>query len=124
MRLDLAYDSRFDPPAPVVPTAVEGPSGTRVLVPMLLDTGADCSLLPEAVTRRLHLPEVDRTTIAGVAGGRRRAAVCAAWLIVGSARVLSRVVAFEEEAILGRDVLEQIVTRLHGPQQRFTLSRK
>jgi predicted aspartyl protease len=123
MKLEIDYDPGFDPPAPVVPATAEGPSGDLVLVPMLIDTGADCTLLPEAVVRRLQLPQVDRMTIAGIAGGRRQAAVHAAWLAFGGVRLLARVVAFESEAILGRDLLAQLVTRLNGPRQKLTLSR-
>lgn len=123
MRLEVAYDSSFDPPAPVVPVTVEGTSGTLVLLPMLLDTGADCTLVPASVARRLHLPRVDTVTMAGVTGERRIVTVHAAWLRIGDARVLERVVAFEREAILGRDLLERMVTRLHGPRSKLTLSR-
>lgn len=53
-----AYDrNSFDPPAPVAYVTVRDPvSGTEVLnVPMLLDSGADVTLLPAPVLRAAGL---------------------------------------------------------------------
>ena len=53
-----AYDSSvFDPPAPVARVVLQSPT-TGVLrsdVPILLDSGADVTLIPKAVLRHLSL---------------------------------------------------------------------
>ncbi len=122
MRIEIDYDTSLHPPAPIVPVTVEGPAGMLVLVRMLLDTGADCTVLPESVVRRLRLPPIDRVTIAGVVGGHRRVTAHVAHLALGDTSLLVRVVAFGHEAILGRDAHEHVVVRLHGPEQRVTVS--
>jgi predicted aspartyl protease len=112
----FAYDTSFDPPAPVVPVRLSGPTGDdAVLLAMLVDTGADCTLVPALLVRRLGLPQIDVIGVTGVGGARRRATVHAAAVELGGLRVLARIVAFAEEAILGRDVLNQAVVTLDGP---------
>jgi predicted aspartyl protease len=124
VKTEASYDRSFEPPAPVVAVGVEGPAGMRVLCPMLIDTGADLSLLPEVLVHHLGLPQVDRTTVVGLGGGRRHATVHAGWLVLPGARILARLVAFADEAILGRDVLASLVVRLHGPRERVTITRR
>ncbi len=94
-------------------------AGDTLVVPALLDSGADCTLVPEAVARALRLPAVDEITITGVAGGERRVSVHAARLGFAGGSVLARVAALGKEAILGRDLLNQVLLRLDGP--RLTL---
>lgn len=111
-----SYDDALDPPAPVVPIRLADPmDGAALLVSALVDTGADCTLIPPALVRRLRLPLVAHLTIAGVGGSPRRATVHAALLEVAGLRTLARVVAFGEEAIMGRDVLNRLFSTLDGP---------
>jgi len=116
MTTRFAYDAGLEPPAPVIPVRISTPVGDEaVMLPMLVDTGADCTLVPLPIVRQLGLPEVDVVGITGVGGVRRRATVHAASIEVGGLRLLARVVAFVDEAILGRDVLNQAVVTLDGP---------
>ncbi len=110
------YDASLDPPAPVIPVLIAGPLGEdAVMLPMLVDTGADCTLVPARVIHQLGLPQIDVIGLTGVGGAKRRATVHAAAVEVGGLRVLARVVAFVDEAILGRDILNQTVVTLDGP---------
>jgi predicted aspartyl protease len=112
----FAYDARLDPPAPVVPVRISGPVGDEaVMLPMLVDTGADCTLVPVPIVRQLRLPRIDVIGLTGVGGARQRATVHAATVELGGLRVLVRVVAFADDAILGRDILNQAVVTLDGP---------
>jgi predicted aspartyl protease len=112
----FAYDRSLDPPAPVVPVRISGPIGDdAVMLPMLVDTGADCTLVPASIIGRLGLPHVDDIGVTGVGGARRRATVHAASVELGGLRLLARVVAFADEAILGRDILNHAVVVLDGP---------
>lgn len=112
----FAYDASLDPPAPVVPVRISGPVGDEaVMLPMLVDTGADCTLVPALIVRRLGLPQIDVIGVTGVGGARKHATVHAASVELSGLRVLARIVAFADEAILGRDILNQAVVTLDGP---------
>jgi predicted aspartyl protease len=91
-----------------------------VLVTALVDTGADCTLVPAGVARRLHLPVVDRLLVEGLGGAIRRAPVHLALVRLAGNRCLARVVAFDRVAIVGRDLLNRLTLSLDGP--RLTLS--
>jgi predicted aspartyl protease len=118
----FAYDKRLDPPAPIVPVRVAGPIGENAaLLRMLVDTGADCTLVPVHIVRRLGLPQVDIVGLSGVGGVKQRATVHAASIGLGGVRVTARIVAFDDEAILGRDVLNQCVMTLDGPGLTISL---
>ena len=112
----FAYDASLDPPAPVVPVRIAAVAGDEaVLLPMLVDTGADCTLVPTSIVRRLGLPSINVITLTGVGGASNRAMVHAASIEVGGLRLLAQVVAFADEAILGRDILNRTVMTLDGP---------
>jgi predicted aspartyl protease len=112
----FAYDASLDPPAPVVPVRVAGPLGEdAVMLPMLIDTGADCTLVPASIVRQLGLPQIDVVGLTGVGGAKQRATVHAASIELGGVRWIARIVALPDEAILGRDVLNQAVVMLDGP---------
>jgi predicted aspartyl protease len=122
MTTRFAYDRRLDPPAPIVPARVAGRvSEDAVMLPMLVDTGADCTLVPARIVHRLGLPLVDIVAVSGVDGVKQRATVHAASVELGELRVHARIVAFADEAILGRDVLNQGVVTLDGPGLAISL---
>ena len=123
MRSDVAYDDTFDPPAPVLPALLSAPGGSRgALLPMLLDTGADCTVVPLQVARALGLPAVGQLALRGVTGTAVQVPVFAASIRIGRSERIARVVGFGGEAILGRDVLATLVARLDGPRGSFRLS--
>ncbi len=74
MRKQFPYDGNFDPPAPVLPLRVAAPGREdAVLLPALVDTGADCTLIPRAVSRHLALRRIDRLRLEGIEGIARPA---------------------------------------------------
>jgi clan AA aspartic protease len=113
------FDTSFDPPAPVLPVHFDRPidGGSGVLMRMLIDTGADCTLIPARVVRALRLPLVDRTEVLGVGGTSHAAPVHAATVRIGTSSLLTRVVAFGNEALLGRNVLNRLFLELDGVAQ-------
>ncbi len=116
------YDGSYDPPAPLVPFRVADPGGeVGVLLPGLLDSGADCTLIPLDIADRLRLPLVGRVEIAGVGGGGGTAPIYAARVEIAGTHVLARLVAYENDVIVGRDVMNRIVALLDGPQLRVQL---
>lgn len=120
------FDTSFDPPAPVLPVHVSGIAehGPAVLQQMLVDTGADVSLIPEKIARTLRLPLVDHVNIVGVGGAILAVPVHAARLRLGTLRVLARLVAYGDEALLGRELLNLLVMRFEGPDQLLHLPGK
>ena len=121
MKRWLAYDRTRDPPAPVMSLLVAAPgSAEAVAVPSLVDTGADCTLIPAAVARSLGLPLIDRLRLEGFGGATQRAPVHAAIVRVAGRRTLARLIAYDTEAIIGRDLLNQLEIRLDGPRLRLS----
>lgn len=122
MTTRFAYDLRLDPPAPVVPARIAGGiSEGAVMLPMLVDTGADATLVPVRIVRRLGLPAVDVVAVSGVDGLKQRATVHLASVEVGELRVSARIIAYADEAILGRDALNQVIVTLDGPSLTISL---
>jgi predicted aspartyl protease len=108
----------------VVPVRIALSSGDdAVMLPMLIDTGADETLVPVAIVRQLGLPPIDVVAVIGIHGGRRRGVMHAADLSIGDFRIAARVVAFSHEAILGRNVLNQLVMILDGPASMISVRR-
>jgi predicted aspartyl protease len=119
----LRYSADFRPPAPVLPVRVGVPGGDAGLALVaLVDTGADLSVVPASVVRTLALPRTSTLRIRGVTGAAEEAPVHAAKLELGGASVLAEVVAWADEAIIGRDVLARFVLELHGPRETLTLT--
>ena len=94
------------------------------MLSMLVDTGTDCTLVPSPTIRRLKLPQIDVVDFTGVGGARSRATVHAASVELGGFHLFVRAVAFDEEAILGRDVLNQIIVTLDGPGLGLSIARR
>ncbi|MGH7819376.1 MAG: retroviral-like aspartic protease family protein [Candidatus Binatia bacterium] len=118
----FAYDQSREPPAPVLPILFAAPGGEEsVLVSSLVDTGADCTLVPVEIARRLRLPLVDRLIVEGLGGAARRAPVHAALVRFGGTRCLARVIAFDSEAIIGRDLLNRVPLLLDGPRLALSI---
>ena len=120
MSRDFAYDNAYDPPAPVIPMRITVPqSETAVMVSGLLDSGADCSLIPLRVAEELGLPRIGALEIARVGGGGGTAPLYAARVQIAGREMLVRLVAYESAVIIGRDILNRMVMLLHGPSGRF-----
>jgi predicted aspartyl protease len=118
VRRRFAYDQSQDPPGPRLPVLFAAPGNEgAVLVSSLVDTGAECTLVPAEIARRLHLPLVDRLVVEGLGGAARRAPVHAALVHFAGLRFLTRVIAFDREAIVGRDLLNRVSLLLDGPRQ-------
>jgi predicted aspartyl protease len=112
----VPYTSYVDPPAPVVTLRVAVPGrGAGMAIVGLVDTGADMTLIPEAVARSLDLPLVSRVGVAGVTGQSESADVHAASFGLLGKHFLAEVVALGNEAIVGRDLLNRFALLLDGP---------
>lgn len=118
------YDQGFDPPAPVLPLRWRHPrTSAAVLVPMLVDTGADRTLLPERIAHQLSLPAVARAIVERVEGRSGVSTVYAAMIEGAGLKALVRVIGDGTEARLGRDLLARLTVRLDGPAQQLGTGR-
>ena len=120
------YDgSNFDPPAPVALVEIVGPSGRQVGVRVLLDSGADASILPRTVVEAVggavtasgyELESFDGTRVA--APETRLTVRLAPFRFDGA-----YLIADQEYGVLGRNVLRHLVLRRDGPRQTWGLVR-
>ncbi len=117
------YDTSRQPPAPVLPVRVGGPGqAPAVLLGFLVDSSADISVVPEAVVRDLRLPAVGQITVRGVGSSSRRATVYVAEIEAAGVRRIVEVLGLGEEALIGRDVLNEWTTVLRGPGRILEIS--
>jgi hypothetical protein len=124
-----AYDEvRFDPPAPVAQVTVRSPrNGVSVAnVPLLMDTGADVSLLPAAYVR--SLVAVDELSgqyeLEGFDGTRSRVPVARLEVhFLGKVFRGQFLLVDQDCGILGRNVLNALSLQLDGPNLAWSAGR-
>jgi hypothetical protein len=117
------YDSEHhSPPAPVAWVTVENPSsGTKLPgVPMLIDSGADVTLLPELVVKQLGL-QLDMERGFELADFENKTTSIAhpalATVNIGKLRFKGLYLFRSGEiGILGRNILNAVVLELNGPK--------
>lgn len=120
------YDSAlFSPPAPLARVALRDPkSGATVLdVPMLLDTGADVTLLPKSAVNQLgelHGSEEETYELMGFDGSRSFAQVVRLDLMFLKKTFKGQFLLIDQEwGLLGRDVLNHLPLLFNGPQLQW-----
>jgi hypothetical protein len=116
-----AYDRTwFDPPAPLAHVIVRNPDGGAVAsdVPMLLDSGADVTLVPSGILGPLGLSAIPgkQYELAGFDGGTLLASVVRLELVF-CRRTFRGQFALIDQAwgILGRNVLNAVAVLIDGP---------
>ena len=113
------YESEgFDPPAPFARAAVAGAGQTIADVRMLLDTGADVSVIPRAIAEALGVAVRPSGILLQTYDGNQTQAVVAD-VSVEVGPYLFRgtfVVAEADYGILGRNILNLLLLTLDGPR--------
>jgi len=115
-----AYDNTlFDPPAPLAKVTIRHPSSRATIsdVPMLLDTGADVTLLPRALVEQLGI-SVDPNEgyeLKGFDGKVSVARVVEVDLLFLRRAFKGRFLLIDQEwGLIGRDVLNHISLLFDG----------
>jgi Aspartyl protease len=118
-----SYDAtRYSPAAPVAPATLRNPlSGvTSSEVVLLLDTGADITLLPRKTVEELAIPLIagESYELVSFDGSRSFAPAVTVDMIFLDRIFRGRYLLIEEErGILGRDILNHVLLLLDGPRQ-------
>lgn len=119
-RLTYPYDETTSPALPVVEIEIEGyePNHQRQRVNVIVDSGSDGTALPRSTLIASGAIFRDTVRIRGVTGASRQVDRFLTKIHVGD-RVIRGVFAVaisdEEEALLGRDVLNEMTVVLNGP---------
>ncbi|MFQ5611297.1 MAG: hypothetical protein ACE5H9_04100 [Anaerolineae bacterium] len=117
-----AYDTtEFDPPAPMAQVTLRNPDTDAVWsdVPMLLDSGADVTLIPQAALDVLGLTVVPdrRYELIGFGGGTSFAPIVRLELIFCRRTFRGQFLLVEQAwGFLGRNVLNAVPLLLDGPR--------
>lgn len=112
---------RFDPPAPVAQVVVRNPQSGNSLrgITMLLDSGADVTLVPRSVVNSLGIaPATDQVyELMGFDGTISRLSVAYFDMVFLSRTIRGQFILIDQEwGIIGRDVLNLVAVLLDGPR--------
>jgi len=122
-----AYDdARFDPPAPLAFVVVKSERlGVEIRdVPMLLDTGADVSLLPRSYVAQFALPDAEEYQLESFDGTRSVApAITAELQVLGKSFRGQFLVIDTRHGVLGRNVLNNLAILFDGPSLKWMVQR-
>jgi predicted aspartyl protease len=119
------YDAdNYDPPAPVAYVSLRDPATGASLsdVPMLIDTGADVTLLPRGYIDQLGIVPVDNVAyeIQGFDGESKLASMVELELTFLGRKFTGQFLLIDQPTgILGRNILNAISINLDGPRGRW-----
>jgi predicted aspartyl protease len=119
------YDDRlFVPPAPVVTARLRNPQNGTIVqdVPLLIDTGADVTLLPLGAVNAAGIEQtgVSYELLAFDGTSNSAGSVRAELLLLGRTFRGQFLVIDQDVGILGRNVLTALALLLDGPQQTWS----
>lgn len=121
------YDTtQFDPPAPVARVSFVNPANDMIVegVSMLLDTGADVSIVPEPVLLALHAEKLAASyeiEYLESAAPDTLAATHLQMQWLGLKFTGSFLVTAASYGVVGRNILNRVVLVLDGPAQRWDI---
>lgn len=119
------YDAEnFDPPAPVAYVSVRDPETGASLsnIPMLIDTGADVTLLPASYVKQLDMKPVGDITyeIQGFDGEPKLAKMVELELVFLGKKFTGQFLLIDQPiGILGRNILNVLSITFDGPRGKW-----
>ena len=119
------YDAaHFDPPAPVALVSLRNPETGAVSlgVPMLLDSGADVTMIPRAALDRLGVVPMEGRAyeLTAFDGGSSYAAVVRIELVFCRRVFRGQFLIIDQDwGILGRNILNGVFLSFDGPRLRW-----
>lgn len=122
------YSADYQPPAPVVEIVLESRSTQRRSAPIraLIDSGADACLVPQGVLDEIRADLGERYWMRSHWGERRLVTSYLVTMELGEIRLPGVSVVGDRvgtEAVLGRDVLNQLSVHLDGLGETVTILR-
>ena len=116
-----AYDAdRFDPPAPLALVMVSSAGVVIHDVPMLLDTGADVSLLPRSQVAAIIPPDAEEYELQAFDGTKSTApAITADLQFLGKSFRGQFLLIDSWHGVLGRNVLNNLSLLFDGPSRQW-----
>ena len=120
-----SYDAlNYDPPAPIAQVMLRAANGAIVSdVILLLDTGADTTVLPRTAVTRLgiSLDPALQYELVGFDGSRSTSQAVDLDMIFLQKAFRGRYLLIDSDrGILGRDVLASVILLLNGPAQEWS----
>jgi predicted aspartyl protease len=124
--LTFDYDTSYAPPAPVIEIEIDGYNRLfgKAALRAMVDSGADASLIPLEVLDAVGATYKETAWMRSVAGDRSRVDLYLVGVEIRPHLIRGlHVVAAPNntEAIIGRDVLNQLVLTLDGPGEVVTI---
>jgi hypothetical protein len=119
------YDRRqFDPPAPLAKVFLRTPDHARSIsdVPMLIDSGADVSLIPASCADQLALQSdlEERFALRGFDGSTSLGRAVNAEILLEGRVFRGRFLIIDQSyGVLGRNVLNHVALLLDGPRLQW-----
>ncbi len=120
------YDNSYTPAAPIADVVVRalGTATYDVRVTALVDSGADGTLIPIDLLEQVNAPYWGSRQMFGISGGSQRVDLYSVTLQIGTEVIYGiRAVgaSIGSEALLGRDVLNQLRITLDGPAETIEI---
>jgi hypothetical protein len=120
------YRTDETPPVPSVRVNIGNLSGSSILhdLDVAVDSGASRTIVPESIIQQLQSAPVAHREMEGIGGFRIIMPIHQIWLIIhGFSAVAVDVAAdpFESVILLGRDVINEHILLLDGPNQRVEI---
>ena len=112
------YDMSYFPAIPIVEAEIRQERNTPGLsLRAIVDSGADATIIPTGFLEQIGAQQGDQAWLRGTAQSRVQVVLYWIWLHIGGHRPMYIEVVGDEigkEAILGRDVLNQLIVTLNG----------